>query len=74
MRPTGRRVDGGAVAPAVVRLLAGTAFLAGVVTVAVGFNGLALVGVPSFVQFLFQGLLLIAAVAFSSIGRRLSQE
>ncbi|MBN9139769.1 MAG: ABC transporter permease [Micrococcales bacterium] len=48
--------------------------LVGVVTVAVGFNGLALVGVPSFVQFLFQGILLIAAVAFSSIGRRLSKE
>jgi len=48
--------------------------LVGVVTVAVGFNGLALVGVPSFVQFLFQGILLIAAVAFSSIGRRLSRE
>lgn len=47
--------------------------LVGVVTVAVGFNGLALLGVPSFVQFLFQGVLLIAAVAFSSVGRRLSR-
>jgi len=47
--------------------------LVGVITVAVGFNGLALVGVPSFVQFLFQGILLIAAVAFSSVGRRLSR-
>jgi ribose transport system permease protein len=47
--------------------------LVGVITVSVGFNGLALVGVPSFVQFLFQGLLLIVAVAFSSIGRRLSK-
>jgi ribose transport system permease protein len=47
--------------------------LVGVITVAVGFNGLALIGVPSFVQFLFQGLLLIAAVAFSSVGRRFSR-
>jgi ribose transport system permease protein len=48
--------------------------LVGVITVAAGFNGLALIGVPSYAQFLFQGLLLIAAVAFSSIGRRLSRE
>jgi ribose transport system permease protein len=45
--------------------------LVGGITVAAGFNGLALIGVPSFVQFLFQGLLLIAAVALSSGGRRL---
>jgi ribose transport system permease protein len=45
--------------------------LVGGVTVAAGFNGLALIGVPSFVQFLFQGLLLIAAVALSSGGRKL---
>lgn len=43
--------------------------LIGVVTVSTGFNGLALIGVPSYAEFLFQGLLLIAAVAFSSIGR-----
>jgi ribose transport system permease protein len=47
--------------------------LVGGVTVATGFNGLALIGVPSFVQFLFQGLLLIAAVALSSGGRRLTR-
>jgi ribose transport system permease protein len=47
--------------------------LVGGITVAAGFNGLALIGVPSFVQFLFQGLLLIAAVALSSGGRRLSR-
>lgn len=47
--------------------------LVGVITVTVGFNGLALIGVPSFAQFLFQGLLLIAAVAFSSVGRRFSR-
>lgn len=48
--------------------------IVGVITVSAGFNGLALIGVPSYAQFLFQGLLLIAAVAFSSLGRRLSQE
>lgn len=47
--------------------------LIGVITVAAGFNGLALIGVPSYAEFLFQGLLLIAAVAFSSIGRRFSR-
>ena len=45
----------------------------GVVTVAVGFNGLALLGVPSFAQYLFQGLILIIAVALSTLARRLSQ-
>lgn len=44
----------------------------GVVTVAVGFNGLALLGVASYVQYLFQGGLLVVAVALSSVGRRLS--
>lgn len=48
--------------------------LVGVITVTAGFNGLALVGVQSYAQFLFQGLLLIAAVAFSSVGRKLSRE
>jgi ribose transport system permease protein len=47
--------------------------LIGVITVGAGFNGLALIGVPSYAEFLFQGLLLIAAVAFSSIGRRFSR-
>jgi len=48
--------------------------IVGVVVVSAGFNGLALVGVPSFAEFLFQGVLLIMAVAFSSLGRRLSRE
>ena len=47
--------------------------LVGVVTVATGFNGLAIIGVPSFVQFLFQGLLLIAAVSFSTVARKLTR-
>jgi ribose transport system permease protein len=48
--------------------------IVGVIVVSAGFNGLALIGVPSYAQFLFQGILLIVAVAFSSIGRRLSRE
>lgn len=47
--------------------------MVGVLIVAVGFNGLALTGVPSYVQFLFQGILLIAAVSFSSVARQLSK-
>jgi ribose transport system permease protein len=47
--------------------------LVGVITVSVGFNGLALAGVPSYAQFLFQGLVLIAAVSFSTVARKLSK-
>ena len=47
--------------------------LVGVLTVAVGFNGLALTGVPSYTQFLFQGLVLIAAVSFSTVARQISK-
>lgn len=45
----------------------------GVVTVAVGMNGLVLMGVPAYAQFLFQGLILIIAVALSTVARRLSE-
>lgn len=45
----------------------------GVLTVAIGFNGLALMGVASSVQFLFQGGLLVAAVALSTVARRLTK-
>lgn len=45
----------------------------GVVTVATGFNGLAIIGVPTFAQFLFQGLVLIAAVSFSTVARKLTR-
>ena len=45
----------------------------GVLIVAVGFNGLALIGVPSYVQFLFQGILLIAAVSSSTLARQISK-
>lgn len=47
--------------------------LVGVITVSTGFNGLALAGVPSYVQFLFQGLVLIAAVSFSTVARKLTK-
>lgn len=45
----------------------------GVVIVALGFNGLTLIGVPSYIQFFFQGVLLIAAVSFSTLARQLSR-
>lgn len=47
--------------------------LVGVLTVAVGFNGLAMAGVPSYFQFLFQGLVLIAAVSFSTVARKMTK-
>jgi ribose transport system permease protein len=47
--------------------------LVGVILVSAGFNGLALLGVPAYAENLFSGALLIAAVAFSSLGRSLSR-
>jgi ribose transport system permease protein len=44
--------------------------LIGVLTVAVGNNGLAMIGAPIFTQFLFAGGLLVLAVALGGIGRR----
>ena len=44
--------------------------LIGVLTVAVGNNGLAMIGAPIFTQFLFTGSLLVIAVALGGIGRR----
>ena len=44
----------------------------GVLTVGVGFNGLAILGAPTFVQFIFSGTLLIVAVALSTVARRYS--
>jgi ribose transport system permease protein len=44
--------------------------LIGVLTVAVGNNGLAMIGAPIFTQYLFAGCLLVVAVALGSIGRR----
>lgn len=42
----------------------------GVLTVAVGNNGLAMIGAPIFAQYLFSGGLLVVAVALSGLGRR----
>jgi ribose transport system permease protein len=44
--------------------------LIGVLTVAVGNNGLAMIGAPIFTQYLFAGALLVIAVALGGIGRR----
>jgi ribose transport system permease protein len=44
--------------------------LIGVLTVAIGNNGLAMIGAPIFTQHLFAGSLLVAAVALAGIGRR----
>jgi ribose transport system permease protein len=44
--------------------------LIGVLTVAVGNNGLAMIGAPIFTQYLFAGSLLVIAVALGGIGRR----
>jgi ribose transport system permease protein len=40
-----------------------------VLIISIGFNGLAIFGAPTFYQYLFQGIILIAAVALSSLGR-----
>ncbi len=45
----------------------------GVMTVAVGNNGLAMIGAPIFTQYLFSGGLLVVAVALGGVGRRLSR-
>jgi ribose transport system permease protein len=44
--------------------------LIGVLTVAIGNNGLAMIGAPIFTQYVFSGGLLVLAVALGSIGRR----
>lgn len=41
--------------------------------IAIGFNGLAIFGAPTFYQYLFQGAILILAVGLSSLGRLFSQ-
>jgi ribose transport system permease protein len=47
--------------------------LIGVLTVAVGNNGLAMIGAPIFTQYLFAGALLVVAVALGGIGRRFAR-
>lgn len=44
--------------------------LIGVLVVSVGFNGLALLGTPTFWQYIFKGGILVLAVALSTIARR----
>lgn len=44
--------------------------LIGVLVVSVGFNGLALLGTPTFWQYVFKGGILVLAVALSTIARR----
>jgi ribose transport system permease protein len=46
--------------------------LVGVITVAVGFNAIALIGMETYWQYLFQGLLLIVGVGVGSVARRQS--
>jgi ribose transport system permease protein len=50
----------------------GTVF--GVLIIAIGFNGLAIFGAPTFYQYIFQGAILIFAVGLSSLGRLYSQQ
>jgi ribose transport system permease protein len=44
--------------------------LVGVITVAVGFNAIALIGMATYWQYLFQGLLLIIGVGVGTVARR----
>jgi ribose transport system permease protein len=46
--------------------------LIGVLFIALGFNGLALLGAATFWQYLFKGSVLVAAVALSTVARRLA--
>ncbi len=46
----------------------------GVLIIAVGFNGLAIFGAPTFYQYLFQGMILILAVGMSSLSRFFSEK
>lgn len=48
--------------------------LIGVLIIGIGFNGLAIFGVPTFYQFVFQGAILILAVGLSSVARRFANE
>ena len=43
--------------------------LVGVITVSVGFNAIALIGLETYWQYLFQGLLLILGVGVGSLAR-----
>jgi len=45
----------------------------GVLIIQIGFNGMALFGVPTFYQYVFRGSILILAVGLSTVARRLSK-
>lgn len=47
--------------------------LIGVLIVAIGFNGLAILGAPTFWQYVFQGAILILAVGLSTVARRFAK-
>ncbi|MDA3810561.1 MAG: hypothetical protein PF518_09570 [Spirochaetaceae bacterium] len=48
--------------------------LIGVFFIGIGFNGLAILGVPTFVQYFFRGGILIIAVGLSSVTRSLASK
>lgn len=45
----------------------------GAIIIAIGFNGLNIFGAPTFSQYVFQGSILIVAVALSSLGRMIAE-
>ena len=47
--------------------------LLGALIIAVGFNGLAIFGAPTFYQYVFQGAILVVAVGLSSLSRRFAE-
>jgi ribose transport system permease protein len=47
--------------------------LVGALIIAIGFNGLNIFGAPTFSQYMFQGSILIVAVALSSLGRLIAE-
>ena len=46
----------------------------GVLIIQIGFNGMAIFGVPTFYQYVFRGAILIIAVGLSTVARRLSKK
>lgn len=46
----------------------------GVFIIGIGFNGLAIFGVPTFFQYIFQGVILVGAVALSTVARMYSKK
>lgn len=46
----------------------------GVFVIGIGFNGLAIFGVPTFFQYIFQGVILVGAVALSTVARMYSKK